>query len=192
MSERIGRRGALTMLVAMTLATAFGLLAWGPVPIGISAHVYADTREWLGIPNAENVLSNLPFALIGAWGLWWQARAPAGGTRLAWSCFSAAVLCTAFGSALYHWAPGNGALVFDRLPIAWACAALLCAFLAERVDARWAGVPALVVALLVASASVAWWWLGERAAKAICGRICSSSSCRWCWCRARSGSGCRG
>ncbi len=87
---------------------------------------------------------------------------PARAGRNAWLCFSAALICTAFGSALYHWAPDNAALVFDRLPIAWACAALLCAFLGERVHARWAGTPALAAALAGATASVAWWWIGER------------------------------
>lgn len=149
------------LAVAMLLALALGL--HGPIAQWASYHDFADTRAWLGMPNAQNVLSNLPFALIGAWALAWLARPGAMvANRLAWCAFSAALVCTALGSALYHWAPGNGALVFDRLPIAWACAALLCAFLAERVDPRCASWPALSSALFVASASVAWWWLGER------------------------------
>jgi hypothetical protein len=56
-------------------------------------------------------------------------------------------------------------LVFDRLPIAWACASLLCAYLAERVDIRWASAPALATALAIASASVAWWWLTEQSSQ---------------------------
>jgi hypothetical protein len=150
-------------LLAAALLLALGLGVHGPIAQWASYHAFADTRAWLGMPNAENVLSNLPFALIGAWALGWLARLGATvANRLAWCTFAAALVGTAFGSALYHWAPGNGALVLDRLPIAWACAALLCAFLAERVDARWASWPVLAAALLAASASVAWWWLGER------------------------------
>ncbi|HWI12505.1 MAG TPA: hypothetical protein VNU48_14320 [Burkholderiaceae bacterium] len=147
-------------MVATALAVVLGL--HGPIAQWAGYHAFADGRAWFGVPNAENVLSNLPFALVGGWGLWAVAHLPqARGGRSAWACFGAAVLCTAFGSALYHWAPSNGALVFDRLPIAWACAALTCALLAERVDARWASPAALTLALLVATASVAWWWLGE-------------------------------
>jgi hypothetical protein len=52
-------------------------------------------------------------------------------------------------------------LVFDRLPIAWACAALLCAFLGERIDAHWACAPVLLAAVVAATGAVAWWWIGE-------------------------------
>jgi hypothetical protein len=154
-------RAPWLLAVALLLALALGL--HGPIAQWASYHAFADTRAWLGLPNAENVLSNLPFALIGAWALGWLAQPGSMvANRLAWCAFAAALVCTACGSALYHWAPGNGALVFDRLPIAWACAALLCAFLADRVNARWAAWPVLTAALLAASASVAWWWLGER------------------------------
>ena len=144
----------LLALVAAALALALGL--HGPIPQWADYHAFADTRAWLGLPNAENVLSNLPFLLVGLWGLLGASR------PTAWRCFSAAVACTAFGSALYHWAPGNAALVADRLPIAWACAALTCGFLAERVDPRWARSSALGLAALAATGAVAWWWISEQ------------------------------
>ncbi len=144
--------------VAMLLALALGL--HGPIPQWADYHAFADARGWLGVPNAANVLSNLPFALIGLWG--WRAHSrSAHADALVWRAFSLALVGTAFGSALYHWAPGNGALVLDRLPIAWACSLLTCALLAERIDPRWAGAPALAASVLVGSASVAWWWLAD-------------------------------
>ena len=148
-------RGSWVLALVAT-ALALALLAHGAIPQWAGYHVFADTRGWLVLPNAENLLSNLPFALIGLWG--WRAAS----RSIAWRAFSAALVCTAFGSALYHWAPGNAALVADRLPIAWACAALLCGFLGERVDARWASAPVLSAALVTASCSVALWWLGEQ------------------------------
>ena len=133
----------------------------GPIAQWADYHAFADTRAWFGLPNAENVLSNLPFALIGLWGLHALAAAT-GASRYAWRVFAAAVFLTAFGSAAYHWAPGNGALVFDRLPIAWACAALTFALLAERVDPRWARPLPILGALVTASTAVGWWWLTEQ------------------------------
>ena len=147
------RHARLLAILAGMLALA--LLAHGPIAQWAEYHAFADTRAWLGVPNAENVLSNLPFALIGLWGCVVARGLP-------WRAFSVGLIATAFGSALYHWAPDNAALVADRLPIAWACAALSCALLSERVDARWASASAVSAALLTATCSVVWWWLGER------------------------------
>ena len=109
------------------------------------------------------MLSNLPFAAIGAWGLWRLRDASAAGSgALAWRAFAVALLLTAVGSASYHLAPSNATLAFDRLPIAFACAAITCAFLAERVDRRWGQPSSVTTALLAAAAAVAWWWLSER------------------------------
>lgn len=158
-SPRPHHQAAWLLAMAALLALALGL--HGPIAQWEGYHAFADARSWLGLPNAENVLSNLPFALIGLWGLRVHLRSTHAHCHV-WRGFAVAMICTAFGSALYHWAPGNGALVFDRLPIAWACALLSCALLAQRVDGRWAGILALASAALLASASVAWWWLGER------------------------------
>lgn len=153
----------LTLLVLMALTTLLAgtLLLHGPIAQWASYHDFADQRAWLGLPNAADVLSNLPFALVGGgWLLATRAmrRTPA---TSAWRAFAIALLATSVGSALYHWSPHNASLAFDRLPIAWACAALTCAFLAERVDVRWARPGALAAALLLASLSVALWWWSE-------------------------------
>ena len=147
-------------LLAVAAVLILGFKIHGPIPQWAGYHAFADARAWAGLPNMENVLSNLPFAFIGLWGL--RKLRSANPVGRAWQCFSVALTCTAFGSALYHWEPHNWTLVFDRLPIAWACASLLCAFLAERVDIRWASAPALAASLVLASASVAWWWFTEQ------------------------------
>jgi hypothetical protein len=137
---------------------------YGPVTQWADYHAFADSRSWLGIPNAANVLSNLPFLAVGAWGLWrifahGAIDAPA---RSAWQAFCIALVATAAGSAFYHWSPDNATLVTDRIPIAWACAALVCGLLAERVDARWGAPQRLAGALLAATGTVLYWWLTER------------------------------
>ena len=150
---------SLLLALAALLAAA---LAWhGPIAQWASYHHFADARVWLGIPNAADVLSNLPFAVIGAGWLIATRAVRVTPSTLAWRAFALALIATAAGSAAYHWAPANDSLAFDRLPIAWACAALCCAFLAERVDARWARPAVLAAALLVASLSVALWWWSE-------------------------------
>ena len=150
-------------LLAITLVAGLALWRHGPIAQWADYHQFADARGWWAIPNAANVLSNLPFAVAGVWGLWRLTQASATGPgHRAWMAFAAALLCTAFGSAIYHWAPSNDSLAFDRLPIAWACVSLLCGLLAERVDPRCSRPPVLAGALLLATLSVACWWVGER------------------------------
>ncbi len=158
-SASLSQRCAL-FVIAAAAALALGL--HGAIPQPVDYHAFADARGWLGLPNAANVLSNVPFALIGLCGLWRLSATQHSPARTVWRCFCAALACAGLGSAVYHWAPHNASLVLDRLPIAWACAALLCAFLSERVNPRWADVPALATALTAATAAVAWWWISEQ------------------------------
>ncbi|MBC7957635.1 MAG: alkaline phytoceramidase [Cytophagales bacterium] len=142
------------LLALMACVAALALAVHGPIVQWLGYHQFADARAWGGLPNAVNVLSNLPFALIGAWGWWRLGRRPG---MHAWRCFAAAVMLTALGSSLYHWHTDNTSLVADRIPIAWACASLLCAFLGERFDERWSIARTLLGALAASSVAVACW-----------------------------------
>jgi hypothetical protein len=114
----------------------------------------------MGVPNAGDVLSNVPFAFVGAWVLL-GLRTPSARERLgpAWASyvvFALAIFATAFGSGYYHLAPSNSRLIWDRLPIALLTAGLLAGVHAQTHDvARPALLPALVLAAI---ASVTWWW----------------------------------
>jgi hypothetical protein len=144
----------------LTLAIAFAMLIHGPIAQLPHYHDFADSRSWHGLPNAADVLSNVGFALVGIWGLvrlWPLRRRPelAAGWP-GYALFLAALVLTAFGSSYYHLAPDDARLVWDRLPIAIACAGLLAAVRAETdsgTDARaWTlGLSAAAVA------SVGWW-----------------------------------
>src|SRR5258708_155810 len=75
-----------------------------------SYYDFADQRILLGVPSFWNVVSNLPFALIG-----WLGLRAAG--DWAWRVLFAGVFLTAFGSAWFHLAPSDATLVWDRLPM---------------------------------------------------------------------------
>jgi hypothetical protein len=105
--------------------------------------------------------------LIGVWGL--NALRQLHADRLrhhttaspsfcAWMLFALAIACTCLGSAWYHWSPNNATLLWDRLPIAWACASLSVALLAEGVHPRFGSARFLFVAMVLATLSVVWWW----------------------------------
>lgn len=155
----VARSGALPLILAALAA----MLAWhGPIAQPGHYHDFADARAWLGMPNAADVLSNLPFLLAGVLGLRAALALPASvAARAPWGMFFAAVTLTTLGSAFYHWAPDDLGLAVDRLPIAWACGWLSLALLAERVDARFASPAAQVAAWLLATASVWIWYQGQ-------------------------------
>lgn len=146
---------AQAFLSAM-LVPAIVLVFAGPIPQSANYHDFADTRFWLGIPNAADVLSNLPFVLVGLAGLvQLRQRAPRIG-HLSWNVFFAGVFLVAFGSMYYHWAPDDARLVWDRLPMTLAFMAFFTVILVRHVGAiheRWILPLSLAAGLL----SVAWW-----------------------------------
>lgn len=146
------------------ISAAFVVLALvlPPVSQPQSYHAFVDDRTLLGIANFWNTASNLPFVLVGLWGTWVLAPAqhvrahfhdPA--ERWPYLAFFAAIALTGVGSAWYHLAPDDARLVWDRLPIALACAALSVAFIGDIVGRR--AMPALWPALGIGAATVGWW-----------------------------------
>lgn len=154
---------ALPLLI--TLLACGLLLAHGPIAQLPHYHDFADQSSFMGLPHAADVLSNIGFAIVGLWG-WLRLRPMAdhpaiGSGRVGYQLFLAGLMLTAMGSTFYHLAPDNARLVWDRLPIALACAGLLAAVRAEtRPDAN-AG-PATAWLALFAVVSVAWWYVTDR------------------------------
>ena len=110
-----------------------------PIPQPLAYHNFADHRAWLGIPNFGDVVSNLPFAVVGIWGLIFlvtsrQLRFVDSRERWLYLMMFASLILTAFGSGYYHLAPDNARLVWDRIPIMMVFMALLSAVIAERVS----------------------------------------------------------
>ena len=110
-----------------------------------SFHDYADQRIWLGLPHAADVLSNLPFFVVGAIGLHftllgWRTKNPNAFSdqRAAWAyaLLFLGILLTAFGSAWYHAQPNDATLLWDRLPMALGFAGLVAGTLTDRAPQR--------------------------------------------------------
>jgi hypothetical protein len=155
-------KGVLGLLAATGVLGALLLPRVAQPP---AYHAFADARPLGPIPNAGDVLSNLAFVAAGLFGL---ATLGAGAARFAhprerapWALFFASVALVGPGSAWYHAAPSNATLVWDRLPMAVAFAALLVAALAERVGPAAAR---LLLPLAVASAATVPYWAATEAA----------------------------
>ena len=114
---------------------------------------FVDTRAWLGVPNAGDVLSNLAFLAMGVWGserLRARRDAPVGA-----SWFFVGLILTCLGSGFYHLDPDMPQrLVADRLGMAVAFAGFLGIAASERISVR-AG-EAVLVLMMVAGLLAAW------------------------------------
>lgn len=158
------KKALIVLIVPAVIVTIIALLL-PPIPQPLSYHNFADQRSWLGIPNFGDVISNVPFAIVGIWGLIFLFG-PRGKNfsdpreRWLYVVMFAALILTAFGSGYYHLAPDNARLVWDRIPIMMVFMALLSAVIAERVSVT-AGVALFPVFEIVGIASVLTWSAGE-------------------------------
>lgn len=127
-------RKALWILVAL-LPVLAALWLLSPHTDSAAYMRFIDDREMLGIPNAGNVLSNLPFFVVGIWGLIGRRGLPASyGAPM--RIFSLGLLLTAFGSSYFHWNPNPETLFWDRLPMTISFTAVLALVIGDRIDAR--------------------------------------------------------
>lgn len=88
-----------------------------------------------GVANFWNVVSNLPFLAVGAFGLWRYQHLTRAESRSGYLLLCAGVALVGLGSAYYHHAPSNASLLWDRLPMTIAFMALFSMLLGERVIA---------------------------------------------------------
>jgi hypothetical protein len=155
--EMTMRRDLLVLVVLVALAP---LLFLGAAPILQPAayHELADQRSLLGIGHFWNVVSNLPFLVVGLMGLDLLRRRPEEAAA-GWAALFGGNVLVAFGSAWYHSNPNDATLIWDRLPIGIAFMGFFTALLVEHLEgaarefAKW-----LLAPLIVLSAAAIWWW----------------------------------
>lgn len=149
--------------VLLTVIAVVAVLFLPPISQPQDYHHFADARTFWGIPNALNVLSNLPFLLVGIWGLLAVGRANFSDSRerMPYGVLFAGVALTAFGSAYYHLSPNNDRLVWDRLPITFGFMGFFAAVISERISLR-AGRALLWPLVAMGVASVFYWHWTEQ------------------------------
>lgn len=149
-------------LVAAALITGAFLLE--PIAQDPAYHLFADTRQFLGIANFWNVASNILFLYAGIRGLHYLSTGDTSGILPslipAYRVFFIGVLLTAFGSGWYHSGPGLDSMVWDRLPMTLVFMSLFAIVLGEHVSES-LGRRTLVPLLLVGAGSVIYWSLTE-------------------------------
>lgn len=159
----------LWLLAGTSILVVIAAMILPPVAQPAEYHQFADQRNFFGIPNFNDVISNLAFLLSGGAGLaflWQVHRNPAQTvfqdrkeSRPYWVLF-VSIASVAFGSIHYHWTPDIDHLLWDRLPIVIAIAALLSATIADRINLT-AGLRLLPLLVVLAVLSVLYWYWTE-------------------------------
>ena len=161
------RRRRLALIIAVSLLSVTVLCFLPPIPLGPGYHDFTDRRIFLRIPNYLDVLSNIPFMIVGLWGLLWLLRRSSKPSfvmqqeRIPYFVFFAGVALTGVGSFWYHMAPDNNRLPWDLLPMTCSFMSILASIIMERISVK-AGLRVLFPLLVLGVASVAYWYLTER------------------------------
>ena len=151
----------LWLLAMLTIILAAAVFLLKPIPQDLAYHSFADHRTFFGIPNFLNVVSNLPFVLIGLYGLGRLAKtAVPASIGAIYAVIFLGITLTGIGSAYYHLSPDNNTLLFDRLPLTLVFMGLLSAIVSQFISDRLA-IRILIPLLLVGIGSVLWWHYTE-------------------------------
>ena len=153
----------IIVLLAVFVITAVALFFADPIAQDLAYHRFSDCREMLGIPHFMDVLSNLPFLIIGVMGFKLVGKAykkqPMAYFIMTFILF-VGVLLTGLGSAFYHYAPNNFTLIFDRLPMTLVFNALFATVIYDYVDRR-AGAIVFYGLLMAGVYSILYWYYTE-------------------------------
>ena len=161
----------LVILAAVALVMAGGALLLEPIAQSQAFHDFAEQRTLLGIPNFGDVVTNIAYFGTAVSGFAFLASRAGRAVlasyedRLPYIVFFAAVGAISVGSAYYHADPSNQTLLWDRLPMAIAFAAMLAAFVADRISSRAGSLVVLPLAIALGVASLMYWYIGEAAGR---------------------------
>ena len=152
----------IAVLIGLFVVGFAALFAVDPVPQDLAYHQFVDTRSFFGIPNFNDVASNVGFAVVGVLAVITIVRRrrelfvqPADARP--YLVFFIGVALVSLGSGYYHWAPSNDALLWDRLPMSIAFMALSAAIVADRMNARAGNGWLLVVLICLGLGSLVYW-----------------------------------
>ena len=152
----------LIVLITVVVVAVAVIFSEPPIPQSLDYHNFADQRSFVGVPNFLDVVSNLPFLIVGIWGLLVVASPKYAGSyitsgeRWPYVVFFLGVVLTCFGSSYYHLHPTNGRLVWDRLPMTLGFMGILSATVAERINVK-VGVRLLPLLVAAGVLSVLYW-----------------------------------
>lgn len=148
--ERIG----YILLIVITIMAIVGLFVLSPIEQDKKYHDFCDSDTYFNIPNFWNVISNVPFLIIGLIGMYKASTLL--DKKIQYILFFLGISLVSIGSGYYHLDPNNNTLVWDRLPMTISFMSLFSIIISEFIDLK-IGLNLLFPALLIGLLSVVYW-----------------------------------
>lgn len=151
------------VLLAVFLITAIALYFLDPIAQDLAYHRFSDCRLYLGVPHFMDVMSNIPFLIVGFMGIRLARKAFKKETMayfLMTFVLFVGVFFTGLGSAFYHYEPNNFTLIFDRLPMTLVFTAFFGSIIFDYVDKR-VGAWSFYILFIVGVYSIFYWYYTE-------------------------------
>ncbi len=147
----------------ITFAGSVSLFIMGPIKQNENYHLFADDREMMGIPNFWNVVTNLPFLIIGALGMLFIIQKNKENNVGYWMnsfVFFTGIFFTGLGSIYYHLHATSQTLIWDRLPMTIAFMAFFSVIIGKFICVR-SGARVLVPFIMMGLMSIIYWQMTE-------------------------------
>jgi len=138
----------------LSITAIITVILLGPMEQSEEYHIFCDAEMLIGINNFWNVVSNLPFLIVGILGIVQMKNIEK--YNLEYKIFFIGVSLIAIGSGYYHLDPNNKTLVWDRLPITVAFMSLFSIVISEFINYKY-GKKLFLPALLIGTLSVVYW-----------------------------------
>lgn len=125
-----------------------------PIRQSETYHQFSDSSIIFGVQNFWNVASNLPFLLVGLFGISQLRQMER--DHLQFFTFFVSICLISIGSGYYHYNPNTETLVWDRLPMTIAFTTLMSIVISEFVDDK-KGKYLLFPLILIGILSIVYW-----------------------------------
>ena len=166
METVINPRILLLFLSSVIMALVFMFVP--PVSQDPGYHNFADQRNISGIPHFWNVVTNIPFLVLGIIGFFKIQKQELTGILpdffRAYLAFFMGLVLIGLGSGYYHLDPSNSTLVGDRMAITVTFMSFFVLIFGESISTRTAS-RLLVPLLFLGLASVVYWNITENLGK---------------------------
>ena len=154
----------ILLLLLSSLITALVIMFVPPVSQDPGYHNFADQRNISGIPHFWNVVTNIPFLVLGVTGFFkfhkHELRGVLPDLFKAYLTFFMGLVLTGLGSGYYHLDPSNSTLVGDRMAITVTFMSFFVLIFGESISTRTAS-RLLLPLLFLGLASVVYWNITE-------------------------------
>lgn len=165
-TDSVKTKVGIILMVLAFVTVVIVMLLNDPISQDLSYHEFSDTSTFVLLPNTLNVISNIPFIIVGFLGLLSLlgiSQSPLHilhTNKYSYFALFTGLILVGFGSGYYHLNPNNETLVWDRIPMTIAFMGLYAIIISEYISEKLGKL--LLVPLLVAGiCSVLYWWFSE-------------------------------